>query len=504
MKQGIYTLLIGLGVSVSSYGQIYDFQDPKKLSGSVNTEVEESLPIFSKDSSMLYFIRSFAEQNKGGVYDQDIWFSKKQKDGSYSDCKPLEKLNTKYNNAVVGMSPDGSLYLLNTYEGKTDLEKGVAYAKRKGAEFEEPVKIEVPTLDIEGDFYGFHISQQENVMLISYKGPGTLGEEDLYVSLKGSAGWGAPKNLGAVVNTSGFEMSPYLSSNQDTLFFSSNGHGGLGDADIFYSIRQDSTWTSWSTPVNLGEKINSAKFDACFSLSGMHAYWSSNREGQMSDIYTTMVVLPPPLTASAVGYNVTKYKGDDGKIDLTPEGGVGPYTYQWSNGSTEEDPSGLVKGVYTCVITDARGQVTNVSVELTEPGSIELPEALAAAYKNTEFIHYFDYNKNKLTIKRGKLKRYINGIEKQLKDGREKVTINIYSSASHVPTKTYKTNEKLTQLRAENMKYDLINHFENDKKYKGKVTVVIVSAIVDGPEYNDDGKDKKKYTPYQFVALKTE
>ena len=78
------------------------------------------------------------------------------------------------------------------------------------------------------------------------------------------------------------------------------------------------------------------------------------------------------------------------------------------------------------------------------------------------------------------------------------------SSASHVPTKTYKTNEKLTQLRAENMKYDLINHFENDKKYKGKVTVVIVSAIVDGPEYSDDGKNKKKYVPYQFVALKTE
>ena len=73
-----------------------------------------------------------------------------------------------------------------------------------------------------------------------------------------------------------------------------------------------------------------------------------------------------------------------------------------------------------------------------------------------------------------------------------------------MPTKTYETNEKLTQIRAENMRYDLSTYFESTPELMGKVNVVIVTAIVDGPEYVKDSKNKKKYKPYQFVGLKTE
>jgi hypothetical protein len=68
----------------------------------------------------------------------------------------------------------------------------------------------------------------------------------------------------------------------------------------------------------------------------------------------------------------------------------------------------------------------------------------------------------------------VKDVEKQLKDGRSAITINVYSSASQVPTKTYETNEKLTQIRAENMKYDLQTYFESQPEFKGKVNVVIV------------------------------
>jgi hypothetical protein len=54
------------------------------------------------------------------------------------------------------------------------------------------------------------------------------------------------------------------------------------------------------------------------------------------------------------------------------------------------------------------------------------------------------------------------------------------------------------------MKYDLTTYFDNIPELKGKVNVVIVTAIVDGPEYSKDFKDKDKYKPYQFVGLKTE
>lgn len=485
-------------------GQIWDFDGVNRLGGEVNSLAEEILPVFSKDSSLLYFIRSNDKRNKGGEFDQDIWKSFRKSDGTYGDCKQETSLNTKYNNGVIGISSDGgTLYLLNTYEGKKDLEKGIAYAKKKGSGWGTPEKIEVPTLDIDGDFYGFHISEDEKVMLISYKGPGTMGEEDLYISLKSEAGWSAPLNLGSDINTSGFEMSPFLSKGQDTLFFASNGHGGFGDADIFYAVKKDS-WTSWSKPTNLGEKINSAKFDACFSYQGSQVYWASNRETELNDIYTAFFVFPPPLVVSCEGRNASFFQGSDGRIDLTIEGGAEPFTFSWSNGMDSKDIAGLKKGDYTVVVRDRFKQEAIATCSVGEPAPVEFEPVDVSTFKNLEFMHYFDYNKNKLSVTKGDLKKFVKDVEKQLKDGRERITINIYSSASKVPTATYESNEKLTQIRAENMKYDLTTYFEGKKEFAGKVNVVIVSAVVDGPDYVEDAVDTKKYRPYQFVGLKTE
>jgi hypothetical protein len=134
----------------------------------------------------------------------------------------------------------------------------------------------------------------------------------------------------------------------------------------------------------------------------------------------------------------------------------------------------------------------------------EIDTVTVIAYKNVEFMHYFDYNKNKLSTAKGDLKIFVKDVEKQLNEGRKSVTINVYSSASRVPTKNFESNEKLATIRAENMKYDLQNYFESNPAFKGKVNVVIVTAIVDGPEYTNDAKNKPKYKPYQFVGLKTE
>lgn len=499
----VYSLIFAL-TAFTIHGQIWDFDGVNRLGGEVNSLGEESLPVFSKDSSLLYFIRSNDKRNKGGEFDQDIWKSFRKSDGTYGDCKQESSLNTKYNNGVVGISKDGStLYLLNTYEGKKDLEKGIAFAKKKGSGWGTPEKIEIPTLDIDGDFYGFHISEDEKVMLISYKGPGTAGEEDLYVSLKSEAGWSAPVNLGSDINTTGFEMSPFLSKGQDTLFFASNGHGGFGDADIFYSVKNGS-WTSWSKPVNLGSKINSSKFDACFSYNGSQVYWASNRETDLNDIYTAFFVFPPPLVVSCSAKNASFHQGSDGRVDLAIEGGAEPFTFSWSNGMQSKDITGLTKGDYTVVVRDNFNQEAIATCSVDEPAPVVFEPVDVSTYKNLEFMHYFDYNKNKLAVSKGDLKKFVKEVEKQLKDGRERITINVYSSASKVPTKTYETNEKLTQIRAENMKYDLTTYFESIKDFAGKVNVVIVSAIVDGPEYVEDAVDQKKYKPYQFVGLKTE
>jgi OmpA-OmpF porin, OOP family len=373
--------------SLNAIGQIYDITEPKRLPKTVNSEAEEAMPVFSSDSSLLFFTRTFDERSTGGKLDQDIWFSNRDKLGNYTESQPLKGLNNKFNNSVVSISKLGnSLYVLNTYEGKKDMKKGIALADKKGGSWSSPVKIDVPGLDIDGDYYGFHVNGNQDVMIISYAGPGSLGNEDLYVSLKNGDLWSTPQHMGSVINTAGFEISPFLKG--DTLYFSSNQHGGMGDADIFYSVKKGS-WIEWSTPVNMGPKINTDKFDAYFSYSNDDLYWSSNRDGGYSDIYHAKVLPPPALTLNCSSENVTLYSANDGKLFSSATGIVGEAKYSWSNGMNEQNPMGMPPGEYTVTVTDGWGRTVSCSTTIVEP-----PKPVAQ--KKIQEEVYFDLNSSYL------------------------------------------------------------------------------------------------------------
>ena len=109
-----------------SSSQFWKHTDPVKLSGTVNSEAEESIPVFTADSARLYFVRTFDRANRGDENDQDIWFAEKDEDGFFSEAKRISSLNNKFNNAISGISADGErMYVLNAYEGKKDQEKGL-------------------------------------------------------------------------------------------------------------------------------------------------------------------------------------------------------------------------------------------------------------------------------------------------------------------------------------------------------------------------------------------
>jgi peptidoglycan-associated lipoprotein len=380
MKKGILLSAVLFGASLNAFAQFWDYTNPEKLMGNVNGEIsEEGIPILTKDYSTLFFVRTFEESNTGSEFDQDIWMSTKESDGSYSKSNRLDALNNKFNNAVVGISSDGNaLYLLNAYAGKKDQFKGISRTTKKGAGWSIPTPIVIPGLDVNGEFYQFHVSEKEDVILISYAGDQSLGQEDLYVSIKTGNEWSALKHMGSTINSTGFEISPFLCATQDTLFFSSNGFGGEGDADIFYSVKQGS-WTNWSKPVNLGNRINSPKFDGHFAYHGQFAYWASNRGNDKSDIYTIEILIPPSLSASCLATNVTEFDAKNGKIDVVLEGGVPPFMYSWSNGKKTEDLTGLGNGDFSVTVTDAIGQIAMTSCMITEPAppenkEIRLPE----------------------------------------------------------------------------------------------------------------------------------
>lgn len=381
MKKGLVLSVAVLGFSLTSAAQFWDHSNPERLRGTVNNEIsEEGIPILSGDLSTIYFVRTFEPNSTGGEFDQDIWLAERQEDGSYTKTNSVGSLNNKMHNAVIGMSADGNrLFLLNSYLGKKDQKKGISVATKKAMGWSSPESIEIPELDIDGEFYQFHISEKEDVIVMSFVGSNSIGNEDLYVSLKEGNTWSKPIHMGSTINSTGFEISPFLCPTQDTLFFSSNGFGGEGDADIFYSVR-GKNWTDWSKPVNLGNRINSPKFDAHFSYYGKHAYWSSNRDGNRSDIYTIEIYTPPLLSVSCNATNISEFAAGDGAIDAVLEGGVPPFEFTWSNGKKTEDLARLQKsGEYALTVVDAIGQTARTSCSISEPAPpedvvIRLPE----------------------------------------------------------------------------------------------------------------------------------
>lgn len=273
-------------VWASCYAQTEQFGEPRRLPNEINSNSEELSPLMSPDGLTLYFVRVLDDRNKGGkVSGMDIWVTHRQASGKWGLATNDTDWNNRDNNAVIGLSGDGkTVYLLNAYKTRN----GIAFSKLFNGSWTEPELIPIKGIS-RNDFIGFYVNPSFDVLLISSRGKNTFGEEDLYVSLKDSLNhWSVPLNLGPTINTSGYEISPFLSGDGRMLFFSSNGHGGLGDADIFMSQRQYGSWDVWSKPRNLGAPVNSQGFDAYFSMYGDSiAYFCSNRSKGLSDIYAS-------------------------------------------------------------------------------------------------------------------------------------------------------------------------------------------------------------------------
>jgi len=107
---------------------------------------------------------------------------------------------------------------------------------------------------------------------------GGYGGYDIYITNKDSAGvWSVPENLGSVINSPGNEKSPFIHTDSQTLYFSSDGLMGLGGYDIFFAKLNDDG--SWNEPMNIGYPINSYEDDVGFFVStdGHYGYFASNK-----------------------------------------------------------------------------------------------------------------------------------------------------------------------------------------------------------------------------------
>ncbi|MCS6904316.1 MAG: OmpA family protein [Bacteroidia bacterium] len=274
---------------------------PENLGRNINTHLAELMPQISPDGKTLFFVR---ECFPGG--EQDIWYSQLQSDSSWSRAVNIGRpLNTPEHNAVCSIMPDGKRLLLsNTYYRNGRMGIGASITRKIGRGWSFPENLSFRRLENKSEFINFFLANDARTMLLELEGPDSRGKQDLYVSFLEDEklnAWSEPLNLGDNINTVGYEISPFLAADNKTLYFASSGHPGFGHVDIFISRRLDSTWTSWSTPVNLGPSINTPYFDAYFSIptSGEYAYFASDREGYgRSDIFR--VRLPPELRPESV------------------------------------------------------------------------------------------------------------------------------------------------------------------------------------------------------------
>lgn len=183
------------------------------------------------------------------------------------------------------------------------------------------------------------ISSDGKTLYFASNRPGGKGGIDIYMTQKMISGeWGAAINLGDSINTQYDEKSPFIHSDSQTLYFSSNGHPGVGAYDIFYA--RGTGKGAWKTPVNIGVPINTEGDDVGFFVStdAETAFFSSNA----------------PLPGRVGGYDIYQFElykearpekvviltGNVKKDDGTPA--TGPATVELKNVRTKEKTTAVV------------------------------------------------------------------------------------------------------------------------------------------------------------------
>ncbi|MEO7979220.1 OmpA family protein [Flavobacterium sp.] len=209
---------------------------PERFQKNINSKFNESTPVFTKDGKTMYFTRN-----------------------NYNDGKRRKD--------------DKKITLLKLYK----------------ATFSNENWQDITELPFNSDQYSVAhptLSTDEKILYFASDMPGTFGQSDLFkVSINSDGTFGKPENLGALINTEGRETFPFISDNNE-LYFASDGRPGLGGLDIFVSkINGDS---GFAKVENIGEPINTKQDDFAFMISkDRNGFFSSNRENGngLDDIY---------------------------------------------------------------------------------------------------------------------------------------------------------------------------------------------------------------------------
>lgn len=258
----------------------------------LNSKYAEYTSVFTNNEDIM-FVNSRRPEGAGGLaqdadYFEDIYVSYKAGKSWSAPANIAEKNNenlaSKFHDAVVSLSNDEQSMIMYRASDDKNNTGDLYYCKLRDDEWSSPVAF---SSEINTPFSETHANYADNgnTLYFTSDKPGGKGEMDIYISRKDSRGkWGKAENLGDVINTPYNEESPYVTADGKTLYFSSEGHLGMGGFDI-YSSQYDEITKTWSKPVNLGVPINSPDHDMYlqWSLNGQVGYFTSMRPDTKGD-----------------------------------------------------------------------------------------------------------------------------------------------------------------------------------------------------------------------------
>ena len=287
-------LILFLVYGLVGFGQEYNERyELINLGRKVNTGYHEGAPVISADGKTLYFfVHNHPENTYGKEGSQDIWYSELGEDGEWGEAKHMGKpLNQHHSNQVFTVMPDGHTLFIRG--GSSRNSKGFSFTRKAGGEWGKPDEIKVEGFDDlnKGKFYGATISSDGLYMILYLSEKINSTFSDLYMSKAiGDGKWSRPVKIGPNINTDRDEFAPYLAPDNKTMYFSSNRKDmGIGDADIYKTVRLDDTWMKWSDPTNVGRPLNTRAFDSYMSIDNNNNVFTAQagdpRDGGNLDIF---------------------------------------------------------------------------------------------------------------------------------------------------------------------------------------------------------------------------
>lgn len=436
---------------------------PMKFDKNINSKFHEATPTFTKDGNTMYFTRNNYIDGKKGKNENKITLIKIYKasleNNKWSNIKELPFNSDNYSTAHPVLSPD------------------------------------------------------EKTLYFASDMPGTLGQSDLFkVKINEDGTFGTPINLGNTINTEGKETFPNV-TDENEIYFASDGHPGLGGLDIFVSkINED---TSYGEVQNVGESVNSSKDDFAYLIDtkSRRGFFTSNRDGGQGydDIYkfleTKRLICEQELYGEITDLStneflpntkLTLYDNNFNVLNTQVSDEKGHYSFIVECGKTynvrAEKPEYTTKEQRVTIVTEKGRTYVPIALE-NKACKVAIGDDLGKCF-GIKMI-YFDLDKYNIRSEAAL------DLEKILDVLRENPTMKLDIRSHTDSRQTFKYNEVLSERRATaTVKWLVKNGINPDRlSSKGYGETQLINNCADGVKCSEEEHQLNRRSEFIITAL---